>query len=762
MKKIIIALTIFLITFCIIFLNIFSKEEKEKVENKNISIILETEEGNIESNTFPSKEDYEYSDVVCENTNDEVDVSFNEETWKLNLSVEEDSIDGNFNCTVHFRENTPPNPPVLDGDMVPVYYDEAGSVWRKADENNESTEHKWYDYSNGMWANSVTYDHTKVVDLSSKNNIGEIHSATYTSEGISFDGVDDFVDGGYENYDFGNTITLIARFKTSEYNTINSSVFGNPNVAGTYIRVTSTGLIYFAIFGETNNGFQRVFSTETYELNKWYTVVGTYDGSTLKLYINGELNNTVAVIDTIKVTDVPFFVGTNPERNGNHIEYFKGDVSDAIVIDGVLSESEIKENYSNEVNYKENSNTLFAYDLQGYEGRSNGEIVPMEAISTMQVWIPRYKYKVWNYNLDGTSTSSPEQIDIRFERGTASTGDITCTDNIQGSSGDGTSKVCKINNSPCTDSLCNGKYYTHPAFTFGSEELTGFWVGKFEVGTTDECTPKTASLYGEGCNTTSITPLSKPNINSWAGAMLGVYDNNIRAMNDSGNIYGFTNESDTHVIKNMEWGAVSYLSHSKFGVVNKVELNSNNLYITGCGPQTSGSISSGDVCNSYNTIIGQLASTTENIYGVYDMSGGSWEYVMGALVSTDGSTKMSGYQLATDQHSGFNGLIYENGNYTNFDGHFTFPESKYYDLYSYSSSGVDRKRSKLGDAIKEVYLIGDSSWYNGYSRVHYTEFPWLMRGAGSLSGNQATIFTSYSVSGRAVEGYGTRLSIAVN
>lgn len=144
------------------------------------------------------------------------------------------------------------------------------------------------------------------------------------------------------------------------------------------------------------------------------------------------------------------------------------------------------------------------------------------------------------------------------------------------------------------------------------------------------------------------------------------------------------------------------------------------------------------------------------------MSGGAWEYVMGAIVSPDGKTMMSGYKTSADQHSGFNGLIYETGNYTNTDGYFTFPEEKYYDKYSYSLSSIDRKRSKLGDAIREPYLIGDSSWYNGYSKLHFTEFPWLMRGGGAKSGRMATMFASYQASGRAVAEYGTRISIVVN
>ena len=609
MKKIVISVTILLISFLTIFLFINSKENKKDIENNNISIILETEEGNLESNTFPNKDDYEYSDVVCENTNDKINVSFNEEEWKLNLSVEEKRIDGNFNCTVHFKENIPPNSPVLDSDMVPVYYDEANNVWRKAEENNESEEHKWYDYNNKMWANSVTYDHTKVVDLSSKNNAGELIGPEYTSEGMSFDGVDDYIDAGYENYDFGSSITYIARFKVNEYTTsTQQNIISNIEASGTYLQIYSNRRIGFGVYGSNQTDYKYTNTTYTAEVGKWYTAVGTYDGESIKLYINGNLERTLDLKDTIKPSPMEIVIGENINISyeGGHMHHFNGIISDAIVINDCLTEEEIKENYSGEVNYKENENTLFAYDLQGYEGKSNGEVIPMEAISTMQVWIPRYKYKVWNYNSDGTSTSSPEQIDIKFERGTASTGDITCTDNIQGSSGDGTSEVCKINNSNCTDSLCNGKYYTHPAFTFGSEELTGFWVGKFELtGTIDNIT-------------------TKPNLSSLRNFNISNFSNNIMSMNDSENVYGLSSDIDTHMIKNMEWGGIAYLSHSKYGtcdngLCHEIGMNNNSNYITGCGSESGSSESA--TCNSYDTTLGKLASTTGNIYGIYDMSG---------------------------------------------------------------------------------------------------------------------------------------------
>ena len=128
-----------------------------------------------------------------------------------------------------------------------------------------------------------------------------------------------------------------------------------------------------------------------------------------------------------------------------------------------------------------------------------------------------------------------------FEKGTAKTGEITCTDSISGTDGD-PSETCKLKatSEVCTDKTCNNKTYTHPAFTFGEEEIEGFLIGKFELtGTISDIT-------------------TKPDLSS--------FETNIMNMKNSSNSYGFNTSTDTHMIKNMEWGAVAYLSNY-FGYV---------------------------------------------------------------------------------------------------------------------------------------------------------------------------------------------------
>ena len=440
--------------------------------------------------------------------------------------------------------------------------------------------------------------------------------------------------------------------------------------------------------------------------------------------------------------------------------------------------------YSN----KKWANSVIAKD--DYSSAEIGTEIPMNKILTMQVWIPRYKYKVWNYNADGTKSSNEQQIEITFENGTNTTGEISCQDSISGTDGD-TSETCKLKstNATCTDDTCNGKTYTHPAFTFGDKETKGFWIGKFEVSAASKdtvskmsyddpssskpevvklATPeifKPSCTYYDGTEGTlcsSIIPLTKPNIYSWRNSRVSDFETvMMQYKNDDHDYSGWTGlntNTDSHMIKNSEWGAVAYLSHSKYGTCTdgtckEIGINNNSNYITGCGAAAGSSSST--TCNAYNTATGMLASTTGNIYGVYDMSGGTVEYTMTNVVSPDGSTMISGNSAL--YNSGYTGKTYDDGNYRAYTGG-AYPNTKYYDKYSLSASYTSRIKSKLGDGIKEVYKVYEG-WYSDISCLASSDYPWFRRGGDYSDGADAGAFHSDSSDGNASSYISSRLII---
>ena len=355
-----------------------------------------------------------------------------------------------------------------------------------------------------------------------------------------------------------------------------------------------------------------------------------------------------------------------------------------------------------------------------YQSASAGTTIADDDILAFYVWIPRYKYKVWNINkVIGTDSYDAYNtgVDIVFENGTSSTGVISCTYSYAAAS-----STAGKPSETCTRS--NGYYYTHPAFTFGSQKLTGFWIGKFELSSSNSAT---GTSYGGGESTT-LTPRILPNVASWRYNTVSNYWKVIYDMQASNNIYGLPTSRtnvDSHMLTNMEWGAVAYLTNSKYGrctngSCTEVSKNgygekSNFTTMTGCGPIASGGTSYGTTCNAYNTTLGQMASNTGNIYGVYDMSGGAGEYVMGNISSADGTT-----------------YTYNAGNAgSNFA--YSTSNAKYLTIYAYGTGNTSQtayNKGKLGDATAEIVLSsgGPGGWYGDYINFPTPRLSWFVRG----------------------------------
>jgi len=269
---------------------------------------------------------------------------------------------------------------------------------------------------------------------------------------------------------------------------------------------------------------------------------------------------------------------------------------------------------------------------------------------------------------------------------------------------------------------------SHDAFIFGDDELSGLWVGKFEPSHPTLSNVTEGNLLGcmnEICeNAKGIEIL--PNKVSLRNNNVSNFFYAGRSLEQVGNNYGLVaNEIDTHMMKNNEWGAVAYLTYSEFGrctdelVCTDIGINNNGSRedysnITGYGAPAG---SADAVTNGvYNTALGMDASTTGNIYGVYDMSGGAAEYVMG--VYSDGSRLWSGSE--SSWNSGFNGCIGVECASEKLDG-LAFPDSKYYNVYTTSDA---YKSSGLQHAITET-----NGWlYSDGAAFIFDYYPWFDRG----------------------------------
>lgn len=145
------------------------------------------------------------------------------------------------------------------------------------------------------------------------------------------------------------------------------------------------------------------------------------------------------------------------------------------------------------------------------------------------------------------------------------------------------------------------------------------------------------------------------------------------------------------------------------------------------------------------------------------MNGGTREYTMSNIVSPDGKTMMSCYQGSNYNYSGYTGIVYKGsieGDYASYKGSYTYPEDKYIDKYSFSTSTSMRSKSKMGDGIREVYNTSIYGWYDDSLKFIYNTDPWFNRGGYYGYGSDAGVFRISSGKGSSDDDFGSRFSIS--
>jgi len=179
-----------------------------------------------------------------------------------------------------------------------------------------------------------------------------------------FDGINDYVDAGYGNHDFGKSLTIGARFNADAIRSSNGFMISNVEGAGFGLYVSLANRAYILVYSSSASAYKNVYTTTTIEPGKWYNLVATYDGSYLRLYLNGEADGTpLAFTEALKVSTADVVLGGNALGNYANTEFFDGMISHAFVSSDVLTAEQIAENFSTDFNYTENANTLIYYDF---------------------------------------------------------------------------------------------------------------------------------------------------------------------------------------------------------------------------------------------------------------------------------------------------------------------------------------------------------------------------------------------------------------
>ena len=200
------------------------------------------------------------------------------------------------------------------------------------------------------------------------------------------------------------------------------------------------------------------------------------------------------------------------------------------------------------------------------------------------VWIPRYAYRIVYFD-------SQTYADAYRENSTQTTGIVGYSDarGIVDTEG----KTPRDLQEPVTSiAVGENKLRPHPAFETDlsqggwDSKLEGIWVAKYEM------------------SQSGTTIKSTPGVRSYTSLKIGdCYTKS----------YDYDRNKESHLMKNSEWGAVVYLTESKYGR-NVTTVSKNSTYYTAGA-------------SGATPTINPLQSTTGNEYGIFDTAGGAHEYV---------------------------------------------------------------------------------------------------------------------------------------
>jgi len=190
-------------------------------------------------------------------------------------------------------------------------------------------------------------------DSSSKSNLGTLINSpvydtnaapvAYRNHALYFDGTNDFVDCGTDNtLSFKKNFTIESWVKFSNFTTYAGVISKRDTVGGIagYSLSTKSATskkLAFRLALSSNRNYELLTNT-VFDTGFWYHIAATFDGNSIKIYVNGTLDKQVTGLnDSLISTSSNFLIGKEIYRSNE----FKGQISEVRVWSRSLTATEI-------------------------------------------------------------------------------------------------------------------------------------------------------------------------------------------------------------------------------------------------------------------------------------------------------------------------------------------------------------------------------------------------------------------------------------
>ena len=203
----------------------------------------------------------------------------------------------------------------------------------------------YYNFDNT--GNSYVYDR-----LWCEQNTGDIEGATRTTSSfwgnnaLDFDGSNDYVEVDHDSVYNVSEVSISAWINLDDNDTDTRSIFSNYQQTGSEkngydILITNESKFTFRFGYESGSGYCE--SDAGISENIWTLVTATYDGSSIKIYINDQLEKTCTYNQDISDSDgKQIFGASDLNSNGIYDDFFDGTIDELVLWDKAISSTDVE------------------------------------------------------------------------------------------------------------------------------------------------------------------------------------------------------------------------------------------------------------------------------------------------------------------------------------------------------------------------------------------------------------------------------------
>lgn len=156
---------------------------------------------------------------------------------------------------------------------------------------------------------------------------------------MDFDGVGDYIDCGSDPaFDIADEIAVAAWANIISIPTQWVAIVSKGENAWRISNVGSSNAFHFGI-NIWSSAYPSVNGNTAVGTDEWHHVCGTYDGSSINIYLDGAIDGTLTNATTgIGTSTTNLFIGENPEETGR---YWDGLIDEVTIYNRALSRAEI-------------------------------------------------------------------------------------------------------------------------------------------------------------------------------------------------------------------------------------------------------------------------------------------------------------------------------------------------------------------------------------------------------------------------------------